>query len=188
MRRVRVLVDGRVQRVGYRYVVANLARERNVKGYVRNLDDGRVEIVAEGEDKELEDFLARIQVKEEPIIVERIEVHEEKSTGEFKTFRIVTGSLEEEMVEGFGTGASYLMLMLRLQKEMIGMQKETIGMQKETLKLQNETLSLQRETLKLQRETLEEVRGLRQDLVSVLNERLRKLEEDVAKIKAKLGI
>jgi acylphosphatase len=155
-------------------VVANLARERNVKGYVRNLDDGRVEIVAEGEDKELEDFLARIQVKEEPIIVERIEVHEEKPTGEFKTFRIVTGSLEEEMVEGFGTGASYLMLMLRLQKEMIGMQKET-------LKLQNETLSLQRETL-------EEVRGLRQDLVSVLNERLRKLEEDVAKIKAKLGI
>jgi acylphosphatase len=181
LRRVRVLVDGRVQRVGYRYVVANLARERNVKGYVRNLDDGRVEIVAEGEDKELEDFLARIQVKEEPIIVERIEVHEEKATGEFKTFRIVTGSLEEEMVEGFGTGASYLMLMLRLQKEMIGMQKEMIGMQKETLKLQNETLSLQRETL-------EEVRGLRQDLVSVLNERLRKLEEDVAKIKAKLGI
>jgi acylphosphatase len=188
LRRVRVLVDGRVQRVGYRYVVANLARERNVKGYVRNLDDGRVEIVAEGEEKELEDFLARIQVKEEPIIVERIEVHEEKPTGEFKTFRIVTGSLEEEMVEGFGTGASYLMLMLRLQKEMIGMQKEMIGMQKETLKLQNETLSLQRETLKLQRETLEEVRGLRQDLVSVLNERLRKLEEDVAKIKAKLGI
>jgi len=174
LRRVRLLVDGRVQRVGYRYVVANLARERNVKGYVRNLDDGRVEIVAEGEEKELEDFLARIQVKEEPIIVERIEVHEEKATGEFKTFRIMTGSLEEEMVEGFGTGASYLMLMLRLQKEMIGMQKET-------LKLQNETL-------KLQRETLEEVRGLRQDLVSVLNERLRRLEEDVAKIKAKLGI
>ena len=169
-----MLVDGRVQRVGYRYVVANLARERNVKGYVRNLDDGRVEILAEGEEKELEDFLARIQVKEEPISVERIEVHEEKATGEFKTFRIMTGSLEEEMVEGFGTGASYLMLMLRLQKEMIGMQKET-------LKLQNETL-------KLQRETLEEVRGLRQDLVSVLNERLRRLEEDVAKIKAKLGI
>ena len=120
-------------------------------------------------------------MKDEPIIVERIEVHEEKPTGEFKTFRIVTGSLEEEMVEGFGTGASYLMLMLGLQKEMIGMQKET-------LKLQNETLSLQRETLKLQRETLEEVRGLRQDLVSVLNERLRRLEEDVARIKAKLGI
>jgi acylphosphatase len=164
---VRLLVDGRVQQVGYRYVVANFARERNVKGYVRNLDDGRVEIMAEGEEKELEDFLARIQVKEEPISVERIEVHEEKPTGEFKTFRIVTGSLEEEMVEGFGTGASYLMLMLGLQKEMIGMQKEMLS---------------------LQRETLEEVRALRQDLVSVLNERLRKLEEDVARIKAKLGI
>jgi acylphosphatase len=171
---LRVLVDGRVRRVGYRYVVANLARERNVKGYVRNLDDSRVEIVAEGEEKELEDFLARIQVKEEPVGVERIEVHEEKPMGEFKTFRIVTGSLEEEMAEGFGTGASYLMLMLRLQKEMIGMQKET-------LKLKNETLSLRRETL-------EEVRRLRQDLVSVLNERLRKLEEDVAKTKAKLSI
>ena len=158
-----------------------MARERNVKGYVRNLDDGRVEIVAEGEEKDLEDFLARIQVKEEPISVERIEVHEESPTGEFKAFRIVAGSLEEEMVEGFGTGASYLRLVL-------GMQRETIRLQEETLRLQKETLRLQRETLNLQRETLEEVRALRQDLVRVLDERLRRLEEDVARIKAKLGI
>ncbi len=174
LRRVRAIVDGKVQRVGYRYVVANLARESNVKGYVRNLDDGRVEIVAEGEEKDLEDFLARIQVKEEPISVERIEVHEERPTGEFKGFRIVTGGLEEEMVEGFGTGASYLRLVLVMQKE--------------TLNLQKETLRLQQETLNLQRETLEEVRALRRDLVSVLDERLRRLEEDVARIKARLGI
>ncbi len=181
LRRVRAIVDGKVQRVGYRYVVANLARESNVKGYVRNLDDGRVEIVAEGEEKDLEDFLARIQVKEEPISVERIEVHEERPTGEFKGFRIVTGGLEEEMVEGFGTGASYLRLVLV-------MQKETLRLQEETLNLQKETLRLQQETLNLQRETLEEVRALRRDLVSVLDERLRKLEEDVARIKARLGI
>ncbi len=106
-------------------------------------------------------------MKEEPISVERIEVHEERPTGEFKAFRIVAGSLEEEMVEGFGTGASYLRLVL--------------GMQRETIRLQEETLNLQRETL-------EEVRALRQDLVRVLDERLRRLEEDVARIKAKLGI
>ncbi len=167
--------------MGYRYVVANFARERNVRGYVRNLDDGRVEIVAEGEEKDLEDFLARIKVKEDPIRVERMEVQEERPTGEFKGFRIVTGNLEEEMVEGFGTSASYLTLIL-------GLQKETIRLQQETIKLQEETIKLQRETIGLQRETLEEVRALRRDLVSVLNERLTRLEEDVARIKAKLGI
>ncbi len=46
--RVRVLVGGRVQGVGFRYATAREARRLGLAGWVRNTADGRVEIVAEG--------------------------------------------------------------------------------------------------------------------------------------------
>ncbi len=58
MKRVRVIVDGRVQGVGFRYYVADGAKQHNIKGHVRNLPDGRVEIDAEGENENLTNFLA----------------------------------------------------------------------------------------------------------------------------------
>jgi len=57
MKRVRVIVGGRVQGVGFRYFVANEAKANNIKGYVQNLPDGRVEIDAEGEQANIHRFL-----------------------------------------------------------------------------------------------------------------------------------
>lgn len=58
MKRVRVIVDGRVQGVGFRYFVADGAKQNNINGYVRNLPDGKVEIDAEGERENLNHFLS----------------------------------------------------------------------------------------------------------------------------------
>lgn len=57
MKRVRVIVGGRVQGVGFRYFVANGARTHNINGYVQNLSDGQVEIDAEGERDNIHHFL-----------------------------------------------------------------------------------------------------------------------------------
>lgn len=56
----RVYYSGRVQGVGFRFTASSLAREFNIKGWVKNLPDGRVEIIAVQGREELEKFLKEI--------------------------------------------------------------------------------------------------------------------------------
>jgi acylphosphatase len=56
----RYFVRGRVQGVGFRYFVERVAMELNVKGYARNLDDGRVEVYAVGTVEQLSELAARL--------------------------------------------------------------------------------------------------------------------------------
>ncbi|MGM0375503.1 MAG: acylphosphatase [Bacteroidota bacterium] len=57
MKRVRVIIDGRVQGVGFRYFVLENAQRYGIKGYVKNMPGGSVEVDAEGEREQLGQFL-----------------------------------------------------------------------------------------------------------------------------------
>jgi len=86
-RRHTILYSGRVQGVGFRYTACSIARKYQVSGVVRNLPDGRVELVAEGEPREL-DALRR-EVRERffnHIRDERCDV--QPATGEFTGFDV----------------------------------------------------------------------------------------------------
>jgi len=61
MKTLRVHYEGRVQGVGFRYTVKNLAREFEVSGTVANLPDGRVELLASGDSDEVDAFLEAIR-------------------------------------------------------------------------------------------------------------------------------
>jgi acylphosphatase len=61
--RRRVHYAGRVQGVGFRYTCQSLARGFEIAGYVRNLPDGRVELVAQGEPTQLDKFLDAIRLE-----------------------------------------------------------------------------------------------------------------------------
>ena len=56
----RALVSGRFQGVGFRFFAERAARSAGVKGWVRNLPDGRVETVAEGEEDAVTRYLEKI--------------------------------------------------------------------------------------------------------------------------------
>jgi len=60
-KQLHVLYEGHVQGVGFRYSAQHIAQTYAVTGYVRNLADGRVEVVAEGEENEVERFIEHIK-------------------------------------------------------------------------------------------------------------------------------
>jgi acylphosphatase len=57
MKRVRLIIGGRVQGVGFRYFVKENAKQLGIHGYVKNMPGGNVEVDAEGETEELDKFL-----------------------------------------------------------------------------------------------------------------------------------
>ena len=79
--------SGHVQGVGFRYTVADLAKDFDVRGYVRNMPDGRVELVAEGDEAEIARLLARVGEKMEGFIKSRTDA-DSPANGEFKDFSI----------------------------------------------------------------------------------------------------
>jgi acylphosphatase len=79
--------SGRVQGVGFRYTVQNLAIRYNVQGFVRNLPDGRVELVMEGPEGDMVGLLDDIRQKMSSNI-RGIEIHDASATREFKQFCI----------------------------------------------------------------------------------------------------
>ncbi len=86
--RAHVFVSGRVQGVFFRDHTRRWAASLGLKGWVRNVYDGRVEIIAEGEKGKVESLIDRL--REGPPIsrVENVEVTWEEYTGEFSDFRV----------------------------------------------------------------------------------------------------
>jgi acylphosphatase len=87
--RLHIYYSGRVQGVGFRYTVRTLASGFEVTGIVRNLADGRVELVAEGTKEELEAFRRAIQDSEIGRFIRNEEAAWNEATGEFRGFEIV---------------------------------------------------------------------------------------------------
>jgi acylphosphatase len=87
LHRRQVHYSGRVQGVGFRYTVKNIAMRFNVSGYVRNLPDGRVELVAEGPCEEIEQLIHAVDERMNEYI-RNAEIATPPATGEFSHFQI----------------------------------------------------------------------------------------------------
>lgn len=89
MQQVHLLISGSVQGVGYRQFVKSSAGKLGLTGWVRNLPDGRVEAVAQGEKQTINELLKRCRKGPFLAEVETIEVREEKEAKMITGFTIL---------------------------------------------------------------------------------------------------
>ena len=87
-KRLRAVVQGRVQGVGFRYFVIDRAQELQLVGVCRNVANGDVEVIAEGEQGALEALLVALKQGPRMAYVENVHAVWLPATGEFIGFRI----------------------------------------------------------------------------------------------------
>lgn len=86
-KRVEVYYSGRVQGVGFRFTTEDIAARFKVAGFVRNIYDGRVQVLAEGEEEVLANFLEKIEEVMRHYIRDR-ELRWDECRNEFNGFGI----------------------------------------------------------------------------------------------------
>lgn len=84
----RARIFGQVQGVGFRYSTQEKARRLGVKGYVRNLPDGCVEVYAEGENKSIKELLVWLKKGPPGAYVRQVDTHPVSYQGLYNRFTI----------------------------------------------------------------------------------------------------
>ncbi len=202
MKKIRAVVSGTIQNVGYRAKVIGFAKAFELTGFVQNMDDGRVNIIAEGEENNLNAFIGAIQITNTLIKVDGAEVEYADVTGDLDDFyKLVGGGETDERLDkaaeylkklidvvesGFGNLNSKMDAMLDGQNVMIETQNETTEAIRGLREEQNETTEAIRGLREEQNETTDEIRGLREDMKSYMDRKFGAIEDDLSLIKSTL--
>lgn len=88
IKRFHAIIHGSVQGVGYRFFAEREALKLNVRGFVRNLPDSTVEVVAEGESEAILQFLEKLRKGPTLGYVSKVKVQWEPPQSNFTTFEI----------------------------------------------------------------------------------------------------
>ncbi|MCA0989339.1 acylphosphatase [Guptibacillus algicola] len=88
MKRYHLIVSGRVQGVGFRAFTQQKALEYNINGYVRNTTDGSVEIEAQGEEEQINQFISSVKKGSPFSSVDDVDANEEEVKQEEGSFSI----------------------------------------------------------------------------------------------------
>ena len=87
--RIRIFVTGKVQGVFFRQALKVMAKKNGVSGWVKNLKDGRVEAVLEGDQEKVSRLVEWSHGGPANARVEDVEIRNEKFTGEFSKFDVL---------------------------------------------------------------------------------------------------
>ncbi|NLZ30114.1 MAG: acylphosphatase [Methanomicrobiales archaeon] len=173
MKRLVAIARGRVQRVSYREHVYNATFGRDISGYVRNLDNGDVEIVAEGSERDLQNLIQEINIIQRPVEVKSLIINWEKATGEYNSFEIVRGDIQEEIFERIDYAGNVMHSMNTKLDQM--------------LDKQDQMLDKQDQTLQITRDIKEEVIGFRGDTKKHLDDEFGDIRKELISIKEALA-
>jgi acylphosphatase/uncharacterized coiled-coil DUF342 family protein len=183
MQRLTAFISGMVQKTGYRARVVILANAFGLQGYVQNLPSGKVKVVAEGEQTDLERFRSCLTIKDTLIDVHSVENEYTAATGEFTGFEKMVSSGETD--QRLDKAADLLKDLIVVSKEMVvelkGAREDIKGVRDE-VKGSREDIKGVRDEVKGAREDIkgvrDEVKGAREDIKGV-REEVKGAREDI---------
>ena len=190
--RLTAFVSGRVQEVGYRARVIDMAIALGLKGMVVNLKDGRVKIVAEGEGEKLKWFESAMDIKNALIHVSSIEKNYSSASGEFDQFGKLVAKGETDT--RLDTAAVYLKKLLfavnNMNDNLGGKMGQMLGKQDELLdEVRNMNDRLGRkmdQMLDKQDDLIIEVKDVNRKMDRVHETDIVELKSDMAEVKSAL--
>ena len=190
--RLTAFVSGRVQEVGYRARVIDMAIALGLKGMVVNLKDGRVKIVAEGEGEKLTWFESAMDIKNALIHVSSIEKNYSSASGEFDQFGKLVAKGETDT--RLDTAAVYLKELLfavnNMNDNLGGKMGQMLGKQDELLdevRNMNDRLGGKMDQmLDKQDDLIIEVKDVNRKMDRVLETDIVELKSDMAEVKSAL--
>ena len=197
MKQLTAYVSGKVQKTGYRARVTDIARALGFKGFVENLDDGRVRIVAEGDEDRLKWFEEAIDIKNTRIQVSTIEKEYSSAIGKVsKFYKLVDIGETDTRLDTAAVHLKDLIVAVNNLGDKLGgkldilieKQDRMIGKQDQMIEKQDQMLSGQREMIDSQQDLLDEVKESRNDLKGYLDQRFEKLEDEVVEMRAALRV
>jgi acylphosphatase len=203
MKRITAIMSENVQNVGYRARVVEIAKKSGITGSVQNLTDGRVKIIAEGDERDLESFLDAISIKNALINVENVEVKYSDATREYNDFYKLVG--EGETDERLDKASEYLKELIvvvkggfgemkeelggmreevrtgfgEMKEEMGGMREEMGGMREEMGGMREEMRTGFETLSSKQDQTIEEIKLMRGDLKSYMDWKLERIKSEL---------
>jgi acylphosphatase len=211
MRRLTAYISGKVQRSGYRGKVVTIAKAFGLQGTVQNLPDGKVLVEAEGEEADLERFASALVMKNAIIDVTGIEKQYGPSTGRFVGFAKIVDDGETDA--RLDSAVDHLKVLIDLtrqglgkQDQMLDKQDQMLGKQDQMLDRQDLMLGKQDQMLgkmdlmldkqdnlvekidEAKREIVTEIKDLHSDFKTHIEDRLSRIESDMAQVKAKIGL
>ena len=143
MKRITITMFGKVQKVGLRIKIANIAGKLGVCGMVDNLDDGSVLMVCEAKRQVLDEMIRQIKQIPSPVIITNMTVVETSPASGMSGFQVLGHDADEEWKAAIKTGMGLLEKISKTLDSSDKTQKEIAKTQKAT----NKTLTEIKDTL-----------------------------------------
>ena len=169
-RQCHIYVKGKVQRVGFRDKVEDIAYNLGLTGYVQNQSSNDVVIVIEGEDEKINQFIQQVRDVPPPVKIKSLDVTEYPYSGDYSEFSIIRGEVMDEFAERFDTAVHLLYSIDQKQDQMLDKQDQMLRKQDDVIGIQIETLN--------------EIKGVRSDFQKTFTEELMEIRGEIRELRS----
>ncbi len=204
MKKVTLYISGSVQRAGYRTKAISLAKLYSINGIVSNLPDGRVKIEAEGNEKDLEQFIIALDIKNALINVTNIDKDYSTPFWEYEGFyKLVSGGETDDKLDTAADLLKELIVVTKdgfndlgkkqdimIEKQDIMIEKQDVMIEKQDVMIEKQDVMIEKQDIMIEKQdimigkqdtTIEVLKSVKED-TSNINNKISSSKEDIKDI------